>query len=291
MSRMSTTKTNHRKSYPSDITDDEWVLWEKVLPKRSIPPQFPDAKYSMREVINALKYRLHNGCIWRSLPHDFPPWTIVYYYFRTWRNQSFFAINTEFRRQYRATQPKKQNVLNDDNQPREIPAKSCEYRDPEPSLGVVDSQSVKGTSLSKNGYDGNKNINGRKRHILTDCLGIVLLAVVTTANVQDRDGFAMMTKNFKIKFPCIKKVLADGVYNGEPIRNFVKQTGIKVEHSKKPKSTTGFVPIWKRWVIERTFGWFSWKRLLGRCHERLPESEEAWIYLASASRLSRRLIV
>lgn len=163
------------------------------------------------------------------------------------------------------------------------------YRNPEPSLGVIDSQSVKGTPLSENGFDGNKKVNGRKRHILTDCLGSVLAVVITTANVQDRDGFTLLTDNFKTKFPNIKKVLVDAAYNGEPTRNFTKQTGIPVERPDKEKGTTGFVPIWKRWVVERTFGWFVWQRILSRCYDRLPESEEAWVYLASAARLSRHL--
>lgn len=124
---------------------------------------------------------------------------------------------------------------------------------------------------------------------MTDCLGNVLAVVITTADIQDRDGFALLTDNFKTKFPGIKKVLVDGAYNGEPIRNFTKQTGIPVEHPDKKKGTAGFVPIWKRWVIERTFGWFGWQRILSKCYERLPKSEEAWIYFASAARLSRRL--
>ena len=126
-------------------------------------------------------------------------------------------------------------------------------------------------------------------HVLTDVLGIVLGVVVTAASVQDRDGFALLTKDIETQFPTIKTILVDGVYNGDPIRQMMARTGVKVRVSEKPTGVPGFVPVRKRWAVERTFGWLTWERLLNRCYERHPSSEAAWIYLASATRLARVL--
>ncbi len=258
-----------RKAYPSDVTDAEWELLDLAMPVIPIPPQFAGPKYPRREILNALRYRKRTGCPWRHLPHDLPRWDIVYYYHRCWTKHKVFEIANERLRRLERIR---------------------EGRNPEPTLGIIDSQSVKGTEMTQgSGYDGNKKVKGRKRHLLVDVLGIVLAVVATAASVQDRDGFTLLTQNFKSRFGTIKTILVDGIYNGDPIRHFERDSGVSVQVKEKPPGEPGFVPVVKRWAVERTFGWFTWDRVLSRCYDRLPRSEEAWIYLASASRLAHRL--
>jgi transposase len=289
--------------------------------------------------MDAIVYRLRNGCTWRALPHDFPPWTVVYFHFKSWRkSDAFKTLNTNLRRQLRAKTPKASQPvgpveqsslfhsdiqtgpasatsassssrvtgtlanqslesLNLKNEPGSTPEGTLgdstvevEYRSPEPSVAVIDSQSVKGTPLTENGYDGNKKVNGRKRHIAVDVLGIILFVVVTTANVQDRDGFTLLTRDIREELPRVECILVDGVYNGTPIREFEERNQtIRVETRDKTPNQSGFVPIRQRWVVERTFGWLVWDRLLSKCVDRLPKSEESFTFLASARRCARKL--
>jgi putative transposase len=139
------------------------------------------------------------------------------------------------------------------------------------------------------GFDGGKKIKGRKRHVLVDVLGIVLAVVVTGAHVQDRDGFVQVTSNLSTHLPTIEKILVDSIYNGEPIKQFETRTGVTVEITRPPAGATTFVVVAKRWVVERAFGWHNWDRILSKSYERLASNEAAWVLLASANRLVRRL--
>jgi putative transposase len=286
------------------LTDLEWQFLDAVLPPVIIPENFPDPTHARREIFNGIRYRETTGCQWRMMPHDLPPWQTVYTHFAKWRKDGTLArANDALRRLERCLTPKptgtdsatasasrEAETAEEDPatvSPEPVPAN---HRDPEPSVGIIDSQSVKGTSLSENGFDGGKKVNGRKRHVMVDVLGIVLAVVVTSANVQDRDGLTRLTHNLNQRFPKMKLILVDAIYNGEPIREAERKYGVRIEVREKDLALEGFCPIRQRWVVERTFGLLGWDRLLSRCYERLVESEEAWVYLSSIRRLLQRVV-
>ena len=172
-----------REPYPSDISDEEWTKLQPLLPKskRGAP-----RRVNMREIINALRYLNRTGCQWRMLPHDLPPWEKVYYYFSEWRDSGDWErINRELRIEIRVSVGK----------------------DPEPSAAILDSQSVKATEVCESrGYDAGKKVNGIKRHLLVDTLGMVLAVLVLTADIQDRDGAQSLLEKIQARFPRLEKI-------------------------------------------------------------------------------------
>ena len=173
-----------RKSYPTDLTDAQWQRIEPLLP----PPK-PGGRprtTNLREVISGILYLLRSGCPWRMLPHDFPPWGTVWYYFRRWRIDGIF------------------NRIHNQLYPE---VRRLEGRQPSPSAAIIDSQSVKTTEQGGlRGYDAGKQINGRKRHIVVDTIGLLLAVVVHAANIQDRDGAKRVFSKLKGKFPRLKLI-------------------------------------------------------------------------------------
>lgn len=258
-----------RQRYTTDVTDEEWMLWEQALGPEVRPPNFAPPKYARREVLNAILYRLRTGCQWRNLPHDFPPWKDVYYHFSRWKQRRVFA--------------RAQIVFGQ-------AARRAAGREESPSLVLADSQSVRSTEAGgERGFDAGKKVKGRKRHLLTDVLGIVLAVLVTAASVQDRDGFERLCVDTRWRWPRLKKVLVDSAYNGEPVERVMQRGGIQVEITRPPEGSKGFVVVAKRWAVERTFGWLNRERLLSKSYEKLVSTEEAWVYLASSRRLVRGL--
>ena len=256
-----------RKPYPSDLTDEQWAKLEPHLPQ----PRLRGAprRIHLREIINALLYLSRTGCQWRMLPHDLPPWETVYAYFKQWRNDGTWGkLNRELR----------------------IEVRVSEGKDPEPSAAILDSQSVKTTESSgERGYDAGKKVNGIKRHVLVDTLGLILWIKVLTADIQDRDGARTLLEQVKGLFPRLQKIWADGGYAGTLI-DWVKQLcGWVLEIVKRSDTAKGFEVVPHRWIVERTFGWLNRSRRLSKNYERLTASSEAMVYLAMVPVMTRRL--
>jgi putative transposase len=223
----------------------------------------------LREIVNAILYILHAGCAWRLLPHDLPKWQTVYYYFRQWkRNGTWFHVNEVLRTQLRRV----------------------EGREPSPSAAILDSQTTKTTEQGGvRGYDAGKQINGRKRHILVDTLGLLLVVVVHAANIQDREGAKLLFSKIRGRFPRLHKIWADGAYAGMLV-DWVKQRFSWVlEIVKRPEGVKGFQVLPRRWVVERTLAWLTHCRRLSKDYEALPETSEGFVYAAMTHLMVKRL--
>lgn len=276
--------------YLTDLADKEWIVIEPILPvvRSGGRPRI----HSIREILNAIFYIVRSGCAWRLLPHDLPPWKTVYHYYRLWR------IDGTWERIHKALREKLRGKLG---------------RDPQPSAGVIDSQSVKTTGVggAQRGFDGGKKINGRKRHLLVDTQGFVLKAKVHSAAVMDRDGVELLLgEGIKNELPRMKHVWLDGGYKGEGkgkqwIEENVGWSAEIVQHPPKPRGVwarpdeeidwskmmppSGFRVLPRRWVVERTFSWLSQNRRLSKDYERLTKTSESMIYAAMTRLMIRRL--
>jgi len=267
------------RRYPTDLSDAEWAALEPLLPPPA--PRGRPLKWPRRLMTEAIFYLVRSGCAWRMLPRCFPPWPTVFAHFRRWRLDGTLRVMHD---RLRAL------------------AREAEGRASEPSAAIIDSQTARATGVGgpARGYDAAKRTTGRKRHILVDTAGLVLLAHVHAADLHDRLGAqALIECAGPGELPCLELVWADGAYAGTFARWLEAERGWRVEVPKhrdrhlwrygleeKPK---GFQVIPRRWVVERTFAWLSRSRRLARDYERLPETGEAMIHAAMSRIMLRRI--
>lgn len=260
------------KAYSSNLTRDQFELLESL-----IPPAKPGGRsrtVDMWAVLNAILYVVVQGCKWRDIPGDLPPWSTAYTYFRNWREDgTWLAMHDCLRSWVRAANGRQES----------------------PSEAILDSQSVSTATMVNEavGYDGAKHRKGRKRHTVVDTLGLVLRVVVTAASVPERTGGKQVLTKVHEMGAAVSRlcvIWVDGGYSGQPFLRWAMDSFRWIIWMVlRPEQSKGFVLVKKRWVVERTFGWFNWYRRLSKDYERKPASSEAMLYIAMMRLLVRRL--
>lgn len=260
---------SRRRQYPSDLTDEQWKVIALLLP----PPKLggrPEA-HPRRAIVDAIFYVVRTGCAWRQMPKDFPPWETVYFHFARWRDDGTLdRLHDGLREQVRRV----------------------EGRATEPTAAIVDAQSVKGAATvaaASRGFDAGKKVNGRKRHIVVDTIGLLLVVAVGAASVQDRDGARPLLEAMGAAYPAVTLIWADGGYAGKLVAWAKSALRIALEIVRKPEGQRGFEVLPRRWVVERTLSWITACRRLDRDYERLPATSEAMVKWAMVGIMTRRL--
>ena len=264
--------------YPTDLTDEQWAVLEPLLPVMLCLTALggrPE-KHDRRTMIDAIFYLVDNGIKWRALPADFPPWKTVYGMHARWKKDGVLAdITDRLRGQVRA----------------------AAGRHPEPSAGIIDAQSVAESAegvvpAATSGYDRHKNVNGRKRHLLTDTLGLLITVVAGPANLQDRDAAAVLLLRARRRGRTrLARVWADHAYHGDWTIWAQHALGITIDIVPRPDDAqgSGFTVLPRRWVIERTHAWITRRRRCARDYERLPAHHVAMVHWAAILQMTRRL--
>ncbi|MCM2579610.1 IS5 family transposase [Streptomyces meridianus] len=266
-------RPDRARAYDTDLTDAEW---ERIRPLLPVPAWMegrggrPEG-YCHRVMLDAIFYVVDGGIKWRAMPVDFPPWHRVYAFFRRWRETGLVA---ELHDRLRGT------------------VREAQGRDAEPTAAVIDSQSVKADAVvgsTSRGYDGGKKINGRRRHLICDTTGVLLMINVTAGSVTDRQAAADMLPVLRDRFPTIARLWADGGYTGTLITWALAALHLVVTVIKRSDDVAGFVVLPRRWVVERTFAWLMRSRRLARDYERRPDTSEVMILWSMTMLMTRRL--
>lgn len=246
--------------YPTDLNDTQWKYIEQYFPEQKTGRP---RKYGWREILNAIFYMVKNGCVWRALPHDLPPWQSVYGYFRQLQKDGHWEELNQIIRELVRQQVHKEATA---------------------SLMILDSQTAKSAEGGEQrGFDGFKRVIGRKRNLVVDSMGLLVLAKVTSANVQDVHAGKKLLQDLHERPQLLlrlKKIIADGGYRGELEVWVSQEMQVTLEIVLKLGDHKGFQVLPKRWVIERTIAWISRQRRLARDYERRVSTCEAFLYIA-----------
>jgi transposase len=252
------------KSNFTEMTDSQWQFVENIIDNKRV------RRHSLRTIVNSIFWLVETGAQWRNMESKYPAWQTAYYHFRQFKLRGIWSQLLEF---------------------TAVRVRESLGKQANPSLLAIDSQVVKKMQFINldTGIDGGKRVNGRKRTILVDTLGIPWSVKVTAANVSDNQGGILAVNSLKGKVPSLQKITADGGYKTTFVDYVNREFKLEVEIAQKPESTQGFVPQKNRWQVERSFGWLNFKRRLFRDVEKTVESAEAMIEIAFLSIFLNRM--